>query len=176
MTSALVVVESVFGNSRAVADAVAAGLAQVVPTVVVDVDDAPTGVTADLLVVGGPTHAFGMSRPSTREAARSSRGPGPGLRTGIREWTSGLGRQDGLAVATFDTRIRKRGVPGSAARSALHRLRRLGLRPLDGPQSFWVAGTEGPLLPGEVERARQWGRQLADRLLSDRPTDHATRS
>ena len=41
MTHALVVVESMFGNTRAVADAVAAGLSESVPTTVVDVTAAP---------------------------------------------------------------------------------------------------------------------------------------
>jgi hypothetical protein len=164
MTRALVVVESMFGNTRAVADAVAAGLAETVPTAVVDVAAAPDRVAAQLLVVGGPTHAFGMSRPGTRDAAVAQGAAGGQSGTGIREWTGRLGRQDPTEVAAFDTRIRRRGVPGSAARSALHRLRRLGLRPLDVPQSFWLSGTDGPLLDGELERARDWGRRLADRL------------
>jgi len=164
MTTALVVVESMFGNTRAIAEAVSEGLAESMSTTVVDIGAAPGTVTADLLVVGGPTHAFGMSRASTREAAVTQGAGKDHSAIGIREWTSRLSRQDGPGVATFDTRIRKRGVPGSAARFALHRLRRLGMRPLDVPQSFWVAGTEGPLLGGERERARDWGRRLADRL------------
>jgi hypothetical protein len=163
MTTAVVVVESMFGNTRAVADAVAAGLSESVPTTVVDVAEAPALVIADLLVVGGPTHAFGMSRPGTRGAAVTQGAGNARSVTGIREWTSRLGRRPG-SVATFDTRIRRRGVPGSAARAALHRLRRLGLQPLDVPHSFWVTGTDGPLLDGELERARDWGRRLADRL------------
>jgi hypothetical protein len=153
-----------FGNTRAIADAVAAGLSESVPTMVVDVTAAPDTVTADLLVVGGPTHAFGMSRPSTRDAAVTQGAGEEPCSTGIREWTGRLGWHHGTDVATFDTRIRTRGVPGSAARSALHRLRRLGLHPLAGPQSFWVTGTGGPLVDGELERARDWGRLLADRL------------
>ena len=174
MTRALVVVESMFGNTRAVADAVAEGLSESVPTTVVDVDAAPVLVTADLVVVGGPTHAFGMSRPRTRSAAVTQGAAGARAGTGIREWTDRLGRRPGRRVATFDTRIRKRGVPGSAARSAQHRLRRLGLQPLDVPHSFWVTGTEGPLLDGELERARDWGRRLADRLDEQvsRPASH----
>jgi len=172
MTQALVVVESMFGNTRAVGDAVAAGLAESVPTTVVDVAAAPDTIAAQLLVVGGPTHAFGMSRSRTREAA-VTQGAGPEHSvTGIREWIGRLGRpssQDRTEAAAFDTRIRKPGVPGSAARSALHRLRRLGMPPLAGPQSFWVSGSEGPVLDGELERAREWGRLLADRLAERGP-------
>ncbi|MFI9592747.1 hypothetical protein [Nonomuraea sp. NPDC052265] len=32
------------------------------------------------------------------------------------------------------------------------------------PRSFHVAGTQGPLAPGEPERARQWGESLATSL------------
>jgi hypothetical protein len=128
MTQALVVVESMFGNTRAVADAVAAGLSEAVPTTVVDVAAAPDTVFAQLLVVGGPTHAFGMSRSGTRDAA-VAQGAGPEHSvTGIREWTGRLGRHDLADVAAFDTRIRRRGVPGSAARSALRRRRRCSPR------------------------------------------------
>jgi hypothetical protein len=30
--------------------------------------------------------------------------------------------------------------------------------------SFWVTSTQGPLLPGEEDRARQWGNELGLRL------------
>ena len=70
---ALVVFESMFSNTEKVAHAVADGLhVGGCPTVqVVRVDRAPTTVPddVDLVVVGGPTHAFGMTRPSSREEA-----------------------------------------------------------------------------------------------------------
>jgi hypothetical protein len=174
MTTALVVVESMFGSTRAVADAVADGLSDSVPTSVVDVASAPTAVDAELLVVGGPTHAFGMSRPGTREAARQQGAGEDSSTSGIREWTAAVRRGDRPYVATFDTRIRKRGVPGSAARSALRRLRQLGLQPLADPETFWVAGTQGPLLDGELRRVRDWGRRLGIRLTRCSPGDGAT--
>ena len=66
---ALVVVESMWGNTRAVAQAVANGLSESVTARVIDVTDAPAtlGERISLLVVGGPTHAFSMSRASTRD-------------------------------------------------------------------------------------------------------------
>ena len=68
---ALVVYESMFGNTQAIADAVADGLAARVRVDAVEVGAAPTVVGDDvvLLVVGGPTHAFGMSRQATRQDA-----------------------------------------------------------------------------------------------------------
>lgn len=164
MTRALVVVESMFGNTRAVADAVAEGLAERVEVSVVDVGAAPVAVDRDLdlLVVGGPTHAFGMSRPSTRESAVAQGAPETATAgAGIREWVARLPHDSTAAVATFDTRIKKRGVPGSAAKAAGRRLGHVGLHLVDEPHSFWVKDTDGPLLPGELDRAREWGRHLA---------------
>jgi hypothetical protein len=45
-------------------------------------------------------------------------------------------------------------------------LRRRGIKPLAPPASFFVEDILGPLSDGEVERARQWGRSLAEQLRS----------
>jgi len=162
---ALVVVESVFGNTREIADAVADGLSTCAQVDLVDVGDAPEAVRSDvdLVVVGGPTHAFGMSRPSTRDDARSRAGRGqPSRGIGIREWIARLEPvPPGLLTATFDTRIASPRLPGSAAHAAHQRLRRLGCKMLAPSQSFWVDGTTGPLVADEPERARAWGWELA---------------
>jgi hypothetical protein len=160
---ALVVVESWFGNTRAVAEAVADGLGG---AEVCDVGSAPARVEADvaLLVVGGPTHAFGMTRAQTRAEAVRSGAPGSAATCGLRDWLSTLEAPRGLAVATFDTRVEKvRRLPGSAARSAARVLRRRGQCVVARPRSFYVTGTPGPLLDGELERARAWGADLATR-------------
>jgi hypothetical protein len=166
MRRALVVVESMFGNTRSLAGAVADGLATRMQVEVVGVGDAPSVIPRDveLVVVGGPTHAFSMTRPGTRLAAFDQGAKAHvGTDIGIREWLAGLdrGTTDPL-VAAFDTRIRKAGVPGSAARAATRRLRRLGFRVTAPAQSFYVMGTSGPLLDGELGRARVWGAQLAN--------------
>jgi hypothetical protein len=61
---ALVVYESMFGDTEQVAHAIAEGVGTRAVVRVVAIGDAPTPVpdTVDLVVVGGPTHAFGMSR------------------------------------------------------------------------------------------------------------------
>ncbi len=165
MTRAVVVVESMFGNTEAVARAVADGLSDLFVVDVVRVADAPAIIPDDvqLLVVGGPTHAFGLTREGTRLAARDQGAkPSTGVEVGLREWLGGLQpHPTALAAATFDTRIKKPGVPGSAARGAMRRLRRLGLRAAARPTSFYVAGMSGPLLGGELARARGWGSNLA---------------
>src|SRR6476646_4682627 len=72
MGRALVVYESMFGNTEAVAHALAQGLGLRMLVEVVPVTQAPAKVDCgvELLVVGGPTHAFGLSRASTRRSAR----------------------------------------------------------------------------------------------------------
>jgi|GEM_PF-6336579 len=75
-----------------------------------------------------------------------------------------LGRDDRRTpFATFDTRVKERGVPGSAARGAARRLRRLGLSEATRPESFWVTDTRGPLVAGETDRAHAWAETVATR-------------
>lgn len=160
---ALVVYESMFGNTEKVARAVAAGLADRLQVDVVDVASAPAPLTelVELVVVGGPTHAFSMTRPSTREDAVRQGAEGVPER-GVREWLAALhAGPHSERVATFDTRVAKvRHLPGSAAKAAAKGLHRLGYGSVARPESFLVEDVAGPLLPGELDRARRWGERL----------------
>jgi hypothetical protein len=166
MMRALVVYESMFGNTKVIADAVADGVAARMRVEAVEVGVAPTAVGDDvvLLVVGGPTHAFGMSRPGTRQDAGKQAEHGVvSAGIGLREWLAAVQQGSGSVAATaFDTRIERPRLPGSAARAAEKRLRRLGFRIVSPPKSFYVAGTQGPLVDGELERARCWGERLGE--------------
>ncbi|MEU5868248.1 MULTISPECIES: flavodoxin domain-containing protein [unclassified Nonomuraea] len=162
---ALVVYESMYGNTERIAQAVAEGLATRMRAEVAEVGSAPGHVGGEvaLLVVGGPTHAFSMSRASTRDsAAQQAGGPLVSRGRGVREWLATLSTSSaGLCSAAFDTRVARPRLPGSAGRAVAKRLRRLGVRLVVPPRGFYVAGTQGPLVPGELERARQWGESLA---------------
>jgi hypothetical protein len=162
---ALIVYESMWGNTKAIADAISGGMSPQVSTEVTAVHTAPPlpQVEVNLLVVGAPTHAFGLSRDSTREDAHR-RGGDP-IPSGVREWLdSGPAT---LQVATFDTHVRHPDLPGHAGRKAAKRLRKLGCTLISDPESFYVDGYEGPLLPGELDRARAWGSELARRLVAE---------
>lgn len=163
---ALVVFESMFGNTRDVARAVAEGLSTRMGVELVEVGSARWRADVDLLVVGGPTHAFSMSRPGTREdAARQAELAVISTGTGIREWLENLsGVRAGTSAATFDTRVARPRLPGSAARAMHKRLGHAGLDLVVGPESFWVDGTRGPLVADEVARAKDWGAELANRV------------
>jgi hypothetical protein len=82
-------------------------------------------------------------------------------RIGLREWFDLLRSRPDVLGAAFDTRFdESRWLSGSAAHVAATQLRRHGFRLLTAPHSFFVVGMSGPLAPGELERARRWGRML----------------
>ncbi|MFQ1002825.1 flavodoxin family protein [Modestobacter sp. SSW1-42] len=171
MTRALVVYESMFGNARAVAQAIADGLSATVPTDVVAAAEAPAEIPADvgLLVVGGPNHAFSMPRPATRQSAVTQHGADVAdTSRGLREWLAAVHAPTrGLPAAAFDTRVA--GHPAltrmdHAARATEKLLGKLGTRVAAPAEHFAVADTRGPLVAGEQDRARRWGRELAERV------------
>ncbi len=165
--SVLVIVESLFGNTRQVADAVVTGLREVLVDEVVEVvevsqarHEVPEEVV--LLLLGGPTHAFSMSRESTRQDAVRE-GAAAQTRTGIREWIQEAIPTADLDTVTFDTRVKVPGLPGSAAKSAAKALQQRGFRKVERGPTFWVDGKSGPMKDGELAKARAWGEEMAAR-------------
>ena len=167
---ARIVYESIFGNTKAVAEAIATGLSAGFETETVEVNACPPDVSGiDLIVVGGPTHVLSMSRPSTRAAGKEQAakiGTKPVSEgVGVREWLEGLSDGRGTMAATFDTGMGRLGIfpAGSAAKGEATQLARRGYRVIDEPHQFLVA-TEGDrtfLKEGELDRAAQWGGELA---------------
>lgn len=169
---AVVVYESMYGNTHLVADAIGEGLRTAYTVDVVPVDRADTKALdgADLVVVGGPTHAHGMSRASTRQSAVAEAGkPGTELALdpdaegpGLREWFSALPAMHGKAAA-FDTRVDVPAVfSGRASKGIGRQLRKHGLELLAEPESFLVT-KHNRLEPDQSDRARDWGMRLAAR-------------
>ncbi|MCW2767797.1 MAG: hypothetical protein JWO11_3756 [Nocardioides sp.] len=175
---ALVVYESMFGNTESVAAAVADGLALAGAEVsLLEVAQASAVDIAqhDLIVVGAPTHAFSLSRHATREDAVRQGADPARAEAGVREWLMNLPRDDTQRLAAcFDTRVtRVRHIPKSASTRAGHLLVRNGLTLIDRPTAFLVQGTLGPLGVSELERATAWGQHLAteaQRRLAVRPS------
>jgi flavodoxin len=162
--NAVIIYESLFGNTEQVARSIAEGIARHLPVEVYDVDAVPDGAenTASLLVVGGPTHAFSMTSTHTREDAVKKGATHGSTVTGIREWLAGLRPGERTAaLATFDTRVDKvRHLPGSAAKKAAKAAGKVGFARAASPESFYVKDVDGPLLPGELDRALAWGDRL----------------
>ena len=171
-----VVYESIFGNTKTVAEAVAEGARSADPEAHVTVLPAAEATSdkidkATLVMVGGPTHILGMSRASSREkvpdavkekaagrgraaAPRAVEGPG------IREWLDALPRpESGHKAAAFDTRL-PFPLAGGAARPIARKLRRRGYEIVAGPKGFVVDEAEGPLRTGERDRAKAWGASI----------------
>lgn len=159
---AWVVYDSVHGNTRAVAEAIANGLRAGGPVQVslagdVDLDRLREART---VVIGCPTHAFSTS---------------PDMKELVAGWTRD--QLAGVPVAAFDTRFSVDDMPNrfltwtvpmlgkrAWASPKLDRAAvRAGALRLADPEGFIVRGVEGPLADGELDRAAAWGRDLAQR-------------
>jgi flavodoxin len=165
---AVVVYESMYGNTHEIATTVGQRLAQIADVSVVPLDDASNAIVgdADLLVVGGPTHMHGISRPSSLHAAVEAShepdgpeldadAPGPGLRA----WFESL-PSSGAMAASFDTRLEGPAMlTGRASKGIAHRLRKHGFDLIAPPESFLVTHRNA-LADGEVEHAEKWAEQL----------------
>lgn len=171
---AVVAYESIYGNTRKVAEAIAAGLEPLGEVEVISVNQADAGAAdgAEALIVGGPTHMHGlatsMSRKQAAQAAEEEEDvdvePGAADGLGLRKWLSERSG-GGSPAAAFDTRMDRSAVlTGAAARGIAKRLRRRGYDLVADPESFLVEDSEGPLVEGELDRARDWGQSLAERL------------
>ena len=123
---AVVAYESIFGSTRAVAEAVGEGLRMRFWVMITEVSQAPGAlVGVDLLVAGGPAH--------------------------VSECLHGLPEPPGdVAAAAFHTRVRTASSPSvhDGAEPAAERLQSLGYRLLVKPEHFYVTDVNGPLEDG----------------------------
>ena len=159
---AVVVYESLWGNTAAIARAVAEGLGPDARALTTDEATGPVVDEADIIVAGAPVIAFDLANDKARDnIARSKSGaptPPDTSHPSLRSWLAEL--PDGhKPVAAFDTRLwwSPRGATGSIERG----FRKAGYRTIAKGQKFIVEGTYGPLRNGEIERARAWGHDLA---------------
>src|SRR5690606_41550375 len=113
----------------------------------------------DWFALVGARHASSMSGGTARRDTRPEQAP-LSSGDGIREWLGWLGPV-ALAAATFDTKMHKPRLPGSAARGAARHLKHAGCRLVTRPETFYVADKNGPLVDGEIQRAAAWGNRLA---------------
>lgn len=171
MATAVVVYESLFGDAEKIARAVADGLATHLDVEVMAAKDAPPELGADvrLIVVGGPNHATGMPRPSTRKGAVESYGAGAvaDTSTGLHEWLEAATAPGGISAAAFDTRMDHPKLITKldhASRTEEKLLHKLGANLVAPAEHFLVADAKGPLVGGEEDRARLWGRAIAEIL------------
>ncbi len=150
---ALIIYDSVFGNTEEVARSIGSALGADVPVINVRKATADQLKELDLLVVGSPTRSFSTT-PEMLQFLQSI--PSEGLK--------------GLKTAAFDTRIDVKDVPfffrgivnkgGYAAPLIAKFLEEKGAIALVPPQAFFVKDREGPMKTGELERAAEWAKSL----------------
>ena len=155
---ALVVYESLWGNTAAVARAVAAGIGPDVEALTTEAATPEKVEEADLIVAGAPVLGFRLADDRMRESiARDEAGsntPPDLAHPSLRSWLGSLGHRD-ARMAAFETRIwwSPRGATGDIE----HLFGAAGYRPIAKAQKIVVKDKEGPLRDGELERAKQWG-------------------
>ncbi len=150
---ALIVYDSVFGNTAQVAQTLAAALETAVLPVNQVTPETLSGL--DLLIIGSPTRGF---RPTEN----------------ISQLLNALAKNHlaGAGVAAFDTRIDLATIDsnvfrfivdkgGYAASTIAKALEKKGGRLLAPPEGFLVTGEQGPLKDGELARAAAWAKQIA---------------
>ena len=145
----LVVYDSVYGNTEQIGRSIAETIANDVK--ILHARDAkPSDLEGiDILIIGAPTQA---GRPTT---------PTQNL---LKELSDSDVKDK--KIATYDTRISSKwvGIFGYAAGRIAKALKKKGGNLVKDPEPFYVAGTEGPLKEGEVERAAAWAREVINSL------------
>ena len=158
---AIVVYESVWGNTEAIARAVADGLGPDVRAYPTDEVPAEELASADLIVAGAPVFAFGLPTEGIRDRILRDEADAPAApdlsHPSLRSWLDALPLGHGCSAA-FETRIWWS--PRGATDSIQKRLTRLGYPPIARAEKFVVRDKYGPLREGELDRARAWGREL----------------
>ena len=145
----LVVYDSVYGNTEIIARAIGEAIPGEVEVRRVGQVSSADLETADLLVIGSPTHGAMPTEAAQGLLSRIGRPAGEGAR-----------------AATFDTRLtwgflEKWG--GFAAPKMAEMLAEKGWTLEGEPGGFFVGGLrKGPLKQGEAERAAAWAKKLVE--------------
>jgi len=146
---ALVVYDSVYGNTEKIARAMAEAITPSGEAKVLRVGEAnPSELESlDLLIVGSPTHA---GRPTPA----------------VQDFLNKVTQQSlkGINVAAFDTRATAKfaKIFGYAAGRIAGNLQKKGGILIASPEGFFVTGREGPLKEGELERAAAWAKGILE--------------
>lgn len=145
----LVIYESIYGNTEAVAKAIAEGLkaaGEVKVSKVGAADGNFSGV--DLLVIGCPIIQW---KPSEGMGAYLARLAPDAVR--------------GLRFACFDTRMHlPKFMTGEAGQTITDQLESMGGIPVAAPGRFFVRGRQGPLDRKELEHAEGFAKELVEKM------------
>ena len=162
---AIVVFESHWGNTAAVARAIAEGIGGDARALTTTEATPEVVGAADLVVAGAPVMAFGL--PSDKMLAGTANDPKaptpadvshPTLRTWLESLPAFAKDAGAHRAASFETKLWWS--PGGATGAIDERLRKAGFETVARGEKFVVRSAYGPLKEGEIERAREWGARL----------------
>jgi menaquinone-dependent protoporphyrinogen IX oxidase len=168
--NALIVYESMFGNTRQIAESIAGSLESTGASVTLAAAaDAPTVITGyELVVVGAPTHAHTLPQAASRsQGAAWGDDPERALtlevsatKSGVREWLERVEFAERVPrFVAFSTRVDiARIFAGDAAAGIARRLHRRHVE-VEAHEDFLV-DRDSHLLVGETQRAADWASQL----------------
>ena len=144
---ALVVYDSVYGNTEKIAKAIGGAITGDVRVLRVSEVNPSELETIDLFIVGSPTHG-GRPTPAIKEFLRKM--PANALKN--------------VSVTSFDTRVTNilARAFGYAAGRIADSLKDKGGRLAAVPEGFIVEGTKGPVKEGELERAADWAKGILE--------------
>lgn len=149
MSRAIIVYDTKFGNTQKAANALAEGIkAQGVDVDCLQTNEVDTSKLGeyDLLALGGPTQAFGISKP---------------MKDFLEKLESA--KLGGKKAFAFDTKMKSR-LAGSAGKGIEKKLQRLGMNIIMPHVSAIVNGREGPLEESTEETFKQIGISIAKSL------------
>jgi flavorubredoxin len=160
--NAIVVYESHWGNTAAIARAIAEGIGLEARAMSTGQATGEVIAGADVIVAGAPQMGFSLPTEGMLKgiAADAGRAPAPPdvSHPAMRTWLDGL-QKGSCCAAAFETA--GWWSPGSATRTILRKLEAAGYRPISKARRFSVHGMYGPLREGELEKAKAWGAELA---------------
>jgi flavodoxin len=150
----LVIYDSVYGNTKKVAEAATQALEKSNKVELLHAKDAKEADMQglDLLIIGSPTHGGWFSED-------------------VRNFFSRISKNalEKVKAAAFDTSTPKQGqgffinmitrIFGNAAPRIAKALAQKGAEVIDS-KIFWVDGKEGPMLEGELKKAKKWAKEL----------------
>jgi len=154
---AVVVYDSVFGNTEKIAQAIGHALGPQEDVEIVRVGDVkPEQLTgATLLIVGSPTRKFSPTGATTSLLKSIPRNGLAGVKVAAFDTRFPVSDIDKVRILAFFVRIF-----GYAAEPIAKRLEKKGGELAIPPEGFYVTDVEGPLHEGELERAADWARQI----------------
>jgi len=159
---AVVVYESFWGNTAAVARAIAEGIGSGTRALTTSEAKGESLAGVDLIVAGSPIIGFRLPTEKMRSdlAAKPGKAPAPPdlSHPSLRSWLETLPAGKGVAAA-FETGFKLS--PGGAKKAILKGLEHAGYRSTSELKRFLVKGSYGPVHDGELDRARAWGAELA---------------